>query len=267
MHRHRHSGTGAAGSGAHHSSSGSTKLVAPASPSRRCLPSPPLAGETRCCLCRGTSPRMPLAGSLPLCLSLLPFLCLFPFPSASQRTWALSFSTPEAGVRFYNVDPLQKARSICLISWRSLDSSIACCLCSCINHRALPRSEGQSSAISTLNLTSNYINRYLSPPWWRQRALKWKGFLWLVHWQKFLNEIIQVWETYWPLTMIGQINTRKEAQSGKREKRWGERPITTGLPGKWPLFRGEIWTPPDAPPPPPNCFVRLSSQGAFQCVK
>lgn len=157
-------------------------------------------------------------GPLPGCLlqisSSLPFssplLCLFPFPSASQRTWALSFSIPEAGVRFYNVDPLQKARSICLISWRSLDSSIACCLCSCINHRALPRSEGQSSAISTLNLTSNYINRYLSPPWWRQRALKWKGFLWLVHWQKFLNEIIQVWETYWPLTMIGQINTRKE---------------------------------------------------------
>lgn len=172
---------------------------------------------------------MPPAGFLPLLLSLLFFFCLFPFSSVSQRTWALSFSTPEPGVRFYNVDPLQKARSICLISWRSLDSSIACCLCSCINNRALPRSEGQSSAISTLNLTSNYINRYLSPPWWRQRARKWKGFLWLVHWQKFLNETIQVWKTDWPLTMIGQIRTRKETESGRgKKKRWGVQSFQEG---------------------------------------
>lgn len=70
-----------------------------------------------CCLCRGTSPRVPpAAGFLLLLLSLLLFFFLVPFSSVSQRTWALSFSTPEPGVRFYNVDPLQKARSICLIS-------------------------------------------------------------------------------------------------------------------------------------------------------
>lgn len=170
------------------------RKVGGAVPSRRSLPSEVLLQVSGALppLSRGTSPGL-FQGLSSLLLSVLTFfLPLLSFSSVSQRTWALSFSTPEPGVGFYSVDPLQKPRSICLISWRSLDSSIACCLCSCINHRALPENEGQSFAISTLNLTSNYINRYLSPPWWRQRALKWKGFLWLVHWQKFLNEISQM---------------------------------------------------------------------------
>lgn len=84
-------------------------------PSRRCLPSPPVASEPAAASAEGPLPGC-LLQDLFLFAFLLSFLCLFPFSSVSQRTWALSFSTPEPGVRFYNVDPLQKARSICLIS-------------------------------------------------------------------------------------------------------------------------------------------------------
>lgn len=105
---------------------------------------------------------------------------------------------------------------------------------------------GRIFAISTLNLTSNYINRYLSPPWWRQRALKWKGFLWLVHWQKFLNEISQVWKHTDLLLWRAEVKVRKEPMNGRGEKRkvWrkGGGPTHSPVGKQHPLIGGS-WTP------------------------
>lgn len=92
--------------------------VGGAVPSRHSLPSEVLLQVSGALppLCRGTSPGF-FRGFLPspFCPHSL-FLHLLSFSSVSQRTWALSFSTPEPGVGFYSVDPLQKPRSICLIS-------------------------------------------------------------------------------------------------------------------------------------------------------
>lgn len=152
------------------------------------------------------------------------FLSLFSFSSASQRTWALSFSTPEPGVGFYSVDPLQKPRSICLISWRSLDSSIACCLCSCINHRALPGNEGQNFCYLNTESHIQLYQQIFIASLVTSTSPKMEGLLMTCPLTKILEWNFPSVKTYWPLTMKGQTEGRKETanERGEEGKVWGK---------------------------------------------
>lgn len=175
------------------------------------------------------------------------FSPFFSFSSVSQRTWALSFSTPEPGVGFYSLDPLQKSRSICLISWRSLDSSIACCLCSCINHWALPGNQGQN--FCSLN-TESHIQLYQQifiASLVTSTSPKMEELLMTCPLTKILEWNFPSVKTYWPFTRKGQFKDQKKKQQmgGERKGELEEREVyqCTVLQGKQqPLIGGGSWS-------------------------
>lgn len=159
--------------------------------------------------------------SLSFLFPLWVFSPLFSSSSVSQRTWALSFSTPEPGVGFYSVDPLQKSRSICLISWRSLDSSIACCLCSCINHWALPGNQGQNFCYLNTESHIQLYQQIFIASLVTSTSPKMEELLMTCPLTKILEWNFSSVKTYWPFTRKGQFKDQKKETGRRKEGRGG----------------------------------------------
>lgn len=204
---------------AHHGSSGSAKLEA------RFRPGAPYLLRLFCRWAGRCSPPGRLRGffrGFLFCSHSL-FLSLFSFSSVSQQTWALSFSTPQTAVGFYSVDPLQKPRSICLISWRSLDSSIACCLCSCINHRALTGNQGQNFCYLNTESHIQLYQQIFIASLVTSTSPKMEWLLMTCPLTKILEWDFPSVKTYWPLTLKGQIEHKKRDSNWEGRGREGAR--------------------------------------------